>query len=223
MAASAKAMIFITRQICAPAHPYCCEAVERALADSGMRVINLGLIPTPALMYYALGKGCASIMVTGSHIPFDRNGYKLNTSRGELLKHHEGPIGAKVDEVRERIYSQPFAASIVDETGTLRARQPLTPAIDSGREAYLARYLDFFAGQPATLAGRRILVYQHSAVGRDLLVELLTRLGAERHPRRSQRYLRPDRYRKYRCRTTRHHTETRKRTPGPVGRSLNRR
>ncbi len=162
-----------------PSSPLLCEAVERALAESGMRVVNLGRIPTPALMYYALGKGCASIMVTGSHIPFDRNGYKLNTSRGELLKHHEAPIGAKVGEVRERIYAQPFANSIFDETGALRVQQPLSAAMDSGREAYLARYLDFFGGQPASLAGRRILVYQHSAVGRDLLVDLLTRLGAD--------------------------------------------
>ena len=159
-----------------PSSPILCAAVERALADAGMRVINLGQIPTSALMYYALSKSCASIMVTGSHIPFDRNGYKLNTSRGELLKHHEGPIGAKVAEIRERVYAQPFAASIFDETGTLRAPQPLTPAIDDGREAYLSRYLDFFGSD---LAGRRILVYQHSAVGRDLLVELLKRLGAD--------------------------------------------
>jgi phosphomannomutase len=42
---------------------------------------------------------------------------------------------------------------------------------------YLERYLKFFEGK--TLRGRRILVYQHSAVGRDLLVTLLERLGAE--------------------------------------------
>lgn len=159
-----------------PSSPQLCEAVERALDDAGMRVVNLGRIPTPAIMYYALGKGCASIMVTGSHIPFDRNGYKLNTSRGELLKHHESPVGAKVAEVRERIYSQPFGDSIFDETGVLRLRQALSPAVDDGREAYLTRYLDFFGSD---LAGRKILVYQHSAVGRDLLVDVLTRLGAD--------------------------------------------
>jgi phosphomannomutase len=49
---------------------------------------------------------------------------------------------------------------------------------DAGRDAYIARYLDFFSGQPASLAGKRILVYQHSAVGRDILAEVLTRLGA---------------------------------------------
>jgi phosphomannomutase len=39
------------------------------------------------------------------------------------------------------------------------------------------RSTDFFAGQ--SLGGKRILVYQHSAVGRDLLVEVLERMNAE--------------------------------------------
>ncbi len=162
-----------------PSSPHLCEAVEQAIEDAGMRGINLGRIPTPALMLHAISKNCASIMVTGSHIPFDRNGYKLNTSRGELLKHHEAPINSKVAEVRERIYSQPFETAIFDESGTLRNRRVPSHAEDAGRDAYIARYLDFFSGQPASLAGKRILVYQHSAVGRDILVEVLTSLGAE--------------------------------------------
>ena len=35
------------------------------------------------------------MMVTGSHIPFDRNGYKTNSARGELLKRDEAPIRAE--------------------------------------------------------------------------------------------------------------------------------
>jgi len=162
-----------------PNSPVLCEAVERALADDGMRGVNLGRIPTPALMFYALGRGRASIMVTGSHIPFDRNGYKLNTSRGELLKMHEILIGARVAEVRGRIYSQAFEDSIFDEAGNLRARSQSPPAIDAGYQAYIARYVDFFGGQPVSLKGKRILVYQHSAVGRDLLAEVLAHLGAD--------------------------------------------
>lgn len=162
-----------------PSSPVLCEAVEAAVADAGMRGVNLDLIPTPALMYYATSKRRASIMVTGSHIPFDRNGYKLNTSRGELLKQHEIPIGVKVAGVRERIYSQDFDRSIFDADGALRVRRQAAPVINKGRDAYIARYMDFFLGHPARLAGRRILVYQHSAVGRDLLVDVLTRLGAE--------------------------------------------
>src|SRR6516165_3188898 len=62
-----------------PSSPALAEAVEAAAAGAGMRVISLGQIPTPALMFYALARDSAGIMVTGSHIPFDRNGYKLNT------------------------------------------------------------------------------------------------------------------------------------------------
>jgi phosphomannomutase len=53
----------------------------------------------------------------------------------------------------------------------------LSEAIPTGREAYIGRYLDFFPED--ALSGKRIVFYQHSAVGRDLLVELLKNLGAE--------------------------------------------
>lgn len=42
-------------------------------------------------------------MVTGSHVPFDRNGYKLNTSKGELLKKDERPINVAVKRTREEL------------------------------------------------------------------------------------------------------------------------
>lgn len=160
-----------------PSSPGIAQAVVRAVADRGMRPVNLGRIPTPALACYALARQRASIMVTGSHIPFDRNGYKLNTSRGELMKAHEGPINEAVRAVRERIYAQDFGASLFDKHGALREQQALPPEDDAGRAAYLDRYRQFFAGY--SLAGKRIAVYQHSAVGRDLLVEVLRQLGAD--------------------------------------------
>ena len=154
------------------------QAVVRAIADSGMKPVNLGAIPTPALMYYAVSRGKGSIMITGSHIPFDRNGYKTNTSRGELLKKHEQPISLAVERVRARLYDQPFSESLFDETGMFKTgHAELPPAIDKARLAYIDRYLSFFARQ--SLKNKRLLFYQHSAVGRDLVVEILERLGAE--------------------------------------------
>jgi phosphomannomutase len=76
------------------------QAVEQALRDAGMNPVNLGRIPTPALTYHALLQGKGSLMVTGSHIPFERNGYKFNSSRGELLKHHEDPINRLATTIR---------------------------------------------------------------------------------------------------------------------------
>jgi phosphomannomutase len=120
-------------------------------------------------------------MVTGSHIPFDRNGYKLNTSRGELLKEHEDPIGRTVRKIRDEIYGQPFGESPFDESGMFKdGHSDLPPGHDEARAAYVRRYLTFFHG--CSLAGKRIVVYQHSAVGRDLLVEILRGFGAEAIP-----------------------------------------
>jgi phosphomannomutase len=158
-----------------------CQAVERALKDEGMHAVNLGAIPTPALTHYALQHGKGSIMVTGSHIPFDRNGYKLNTSKGELLKKDEQPINDAVAVTREELLNQPYAESLFDERGVLRdAPSGLSPVAAEGQTTYVQRYLDFFAGE--TLRGMKLLAYQHSAVGRDVLVEILEKLGAEVTP-----------------------------------------
>lgn len=158
-----------------------CQAVQQALKDTGMRPINLGAIPTPALTYWALKHGKGSIMVTGSHIPFDRNGYKLNTSKGELMKKDEQPINDQVALTREALLSQPYAESLFNSQGILRnAQSDLVPATGEGRAAYIQRYLDFFTGE--TLQGVKLLAYQHSAVGRDLLVEVFEALGAEVTP-----------------------------------------
>ncbi|WP_139556044.1 phosphohexomutase domain-containing protein [Methylotetracoccus oryzae] len=154
------------------------QAIEYAIRTAGMKPINLGCIPTPALMLHAMTRGKGSIMVTGSHIPFDRNGYKLNTAVGELLKQHEGPINEHVLEVRQRLYEQPFDASPFDEQGMLKSgSSALSQARDDAALAYLARYTQFFGD--SALRGLRLLVYQHSAVGRDLLPEILRSVGAE--------------------------------------------
>jgi phosphomannomutase len=155
-----------------------CQAGIQAIRDAGLTPVNLGPLPTPALTCYALERKRGSLMVTGSHIPFDLNGYKLNRSIGELLKEHEGPINQSVEKVRARIYGEPFETSRFNERGMLRGGHcDLPPASPEGRAAYLKRYESFFSGQD--LKGRRILVYQHSAVGRDLLAELLEHFGAE--------------------------------------------
>jgi phosphomannomutase len=153
-------------------------AIERAIRDAGMKPRNMGRVPTPGLMAYALSKHRGSIMVTGSHIPFDRNGYKLNTSRGELLKEHETPVNEAVRRVRERVYSQSSADSIFDKHGMFKdPPEQLARVSDSVLLSFPQRYLDFFGYR--SLSGLRLAVYQHSAVGRDMLAHILRMLGAE--------------------------------------------
>jgi phosphomannomutase len=68
------------------------RACARAIVDSGHQVQNAGKISTPALISHAMATGRAGVMVSGSHIPFDRNGIKLNKSVGEVLKADEPGI-----------------------------------------------------------------------------------------------------------------------------------
>jgi phosphomannomutase len=158
------------------------RAVVRAVEDAGLRVENLGFLPTPALAYYALRHDRASIMVTGSHIPFDRNGIKFNRRDGEVLKEDEPGILAAVADIRAAEYERAAEDSLFGDDAMFRAgaRPGLPPPAGAARVEYLQRYLDFFPADG--LRGRRIVLFQHSAVGRDLVADLLRRLGAEVHP-----------------------------------------
>ena len=136
------------------------RACAAAIADAGCEVVNCGFLPSPALAYFGILNGMPSIMVTGSHIPDDRNGIKFNRADGEI---------AKADEEAIRAQSVSIPSSI---------RTDALPDVDArARAAYLDRYRDFFA--PAALAGMRVAVYEHSGVARDLLAEILIELGAE--------------------------------------------
>jgi phosphomannomutase len=162
-----------------PSTPRILRAVARAVVDLGLGVENAGLVPTPALVLHAIAQRRAGVMVTGSHIPFDRNGIKVNTSRGELLKRDEAPILAEVARIRAVEYARSAGESRFGADGMLKSGAALDlPARDPGAERrYVERYLRVFPGN--ALAGQRILFYQHSAVGRDLLPEILRALGAE--------------------------------------------
>ena len=154
------------------------QTIEQAIIYVGMKPVNLGQIPTPALTHYALLQGKGSMMITGSHIPFDRNGYKTNTSKGELLKQHEQPVNEKVKQVRQRFYQQAFPDSLFDEDGRFKSgSKHLSVEHPEAAQLYRQRYVNFFGG--TALSGMRLLAYQHSAVGRDLVVDILRALGAE--------------------------------------------
>ena len=153
------------------------RACAQAIIDSGCQAENAGKIPTPALIAHAIAKRSAGVMVTGSHIPFDRNGIKINKSVGEVLKSDEAGIIRAVEGVRAEEYSRSATASPFDACGMLK-RVPELPPLDGAAEAsYLRRYVNCFSR--SGLAGLRVIVYQHSAVGRDILPRILRELGAE--------------------------------------------
>jgi phosphomannomutase len=148
--------------------PRIMRAVMKAVADHGSVPINAGRVPSPAVALYGFDEGMPSIMVTGSHIPDDRNGIKFNRPKSELLKSDEPGMKEQVVELPpdfdEQGLTLPKAA---------RSEPPLEPLVE---RRYVARYLEAF-GRGA-LQGARIGLFEHSAVARDLFYEVLTGLGA---------------------------------------------
>ncbi len=73
------------------------EAVCRAAEDMGYRAVNCGKVPSPAVALFGFENKIPSIMVTGSHIPDDRNGIKFNKPRRRSFEgrrgRHEQPGG----------------------------------------------------------------------------------------------------------------------------------
>jgi phosphomannomutase len=156
--------------------PRIMQAVAAAIADGGYKPTNCGKIPTPALAHYAIQQHAPCIMVSGSHIPEDRNGIKFYKRAGEVLKEDEASIHEAVGAVRAELYSQDAAASPFDATGAKRVLPGLDPAQPVAEALYKRRYLDVFAAD--SLKDKKIVVYQQSAVARDLLVDVFEALGA---------------------------------------------
>ncbi len=142
-----------------PSSPQIAAACAAAIQQAGLDVDFCGAIPTPALAYYAQMHSLPAIMITGSHIPFDRNGIKFYGMAGEITKVDEANISAAV-------------VSVPDDGLSVEL-----PAVNRrAYQAYIDRYLQFFPKQ--ALAGMKLGFYEHSSVGRDLLRELLEQLGA---------------------------------------------
>jgi phosphomannomutase len=165
--------------------PRIARAVAQACAHAGHPVIHCGQLPTPALAYWAsldepsVGKRpMPAIMITGSHIPSDRNGVKFYKLRGEVLKSDEPAILTAVQAARDRLDATAPADDPFDAAGAFQVLAPSLPTTLAARRAYTQRYLDCF-GRDRPLAGRKLVFFEHSAVGRDLLVSLFEALGAE--------------------------------------------
>lgn len=151
-----------------PSSPRIAAAAAQAASDLGYRPVYCGNIPTPALAAHAMAGRSASLMVTGSHIPDDRNGIKFYRPDGEILKADESGI-------REQVVAVP--RSLFDDRGAFREPVALPPEDSAALRRYVARYLDFF---PANcLSGCRILVYEHSTVAAGALTEICAGLGAD--------------------------------------------
>lgn len=143
-----------------PSSPAIAAACAQAIRDAGKSVVFVGALPTPAVAYYATLRQAPAIVVTGSHIPFDRNGIKFYRAGGEITKADEA---AMLDA--EFALPEDWVPGV------------LSQADSTAEAAYMSRYVSVFGA--GALAGVRVALYEHSSVARDVLRILLQTLGAE--------------------------------------------
>lgn len=155
--------------------PRILKAVAFAIEDEGLAVDFCGFIPTPALAAYSMERAEAGIMVTGSHIPDDRNGIKFYMPQGEVLKRDE----QEISRFYSRLKDKAAAATVFNGEGYLKEEfiPRLGEANLRAEESYKERYLKYF--KQGALAGLKLVVYEHSSVARDILPGILAGLGAE--------------------------------------------
>jgi phosphomannomutase len=143
-----------------PSSPSILNDAFQGVVEAGLQAIYVGALPTPAIAVYAKRLNSPAIVITGSHIPFDRNGIKFYRPDGEISKADEVAMMTAVVNIPDKKISN-FSCEV---------------NLDA-YEHYLNRYLDFFG--KGSLDGMRIAVYEHSSVARDLLKDLLIKLGAK--------------------------------------------
>ncbi|PKH88001.1 hypothetical protein CXF79_15445 [Colwellia sp. Bg11-28] len=130
------------------------QSCASSLKQLNRNVIYYGVLPTPALAFVAQEDKIPAIMVTGSYIPFDRNGLKFYRPDGEISKADEQVITI------EQIECTSLAESVELTVDYLAA------------EEYITRYTSLFT--TPFLTGKRIGINKHSSAGHTRTCKLIS-------------------------------------------------
>lgn len=77
------------------------QAITAGTLSRGINVHFIGVIPTPALIYYSYIKGYTGIMITASHNPYTDNGIKVLNKGFKLSEDEECKIEEYIDCPKE--------------------------------------------------------------------------------------------------------------------------
>lgn len=143
------------------------QAVKDSVLSCGCDVIYCGMATTPS-MYLLLkesGWDCdASIMITASHLPYDRNGLKFFTPEG----------GLSSEDITDVL-------SLAQKGASLKSVGVGTERKDSFMGKYCEKLINVVRDGTGTLAplfGKRIIVDASNGVGGYFANDVLSQLGA---------------------------------------------
>ncbi len=145
-------------------------ALAAGLASEGADVIDVGVLPTPALAWLSARRDLPAVVISASHNPFPDNGIKLFGAGGAKLSEElEGAIEDELHRVLDPILKGPRPLE-GHGVGTVRTE------LDLG-DAYVEYLLGTLDGR--TLEGLRIVVDSANGSASGLAAALFEGAGAE--------------------------------------------
>ena len=154
-----------------------CGWICEAMVGQGLEVTDFGMASTPAMFMATVTEGYAfdgTVMITASHLPFNRNGFKFFTAEGGLEK----------GDIKEILA---YAAS--DACTGLNPGKLISGAFMDTYANILCDKIRSATGETKPLAGFRIVVDAGNGAGGFYVDKVLKPLGANTE---GSRYLDPD-------------------------------
>ncbi len=154
-----------------------CKYICEAMTQQGLDVTDFGMASTPAMFMSTVTEGYmfdGSVMITASHLPFNRNGFKFFTADGGLEK----------SDIKEILQ---YAAS--DTVTGLTAGSLVSGEFMDSYAKILANKIRAATGEDKPLDGFRIVVDAGNGAGGFYVDKVLKPLGANTD---GSRYLDPD-------------------------------
>ena len=154
-----------------------CGWICESMVQQGIQVTNFGMASTPAMFMSTVTEGYefdGSVMITASHLPFNRNGFKFFVAQGGLEK-------ADIKEILQ------YAES--DATTSLPAGTLTDGSFMDTYAKILADKIRTATGEEKPLDGFRIVVDAGNGAGGFYVDKVLKPLGANTD---GSRFLDPD-------------------------------
>ncbi|NMG82630.1 MAG: hypothetical protein GIS02_00280, partial [Methanosarcinales archaeon] len=142
------------------------NAAVSGVLSAGCSVVDVGIVPIPALQYYVRDHADAGIMITASHNPREYNGLKLIARDGTEFSREDE---AKIEEI---YYGKEFYFADWSMTGDLRYDTSVA-------ERYMHGIIDAVDAERIRRAKLKVVVDTGCGAGSVVTPFLLQRLGCE--------------------------------------------
>ena len=141
------------------------SAVSAGLMSMGVDVLDLGMVPTPALQYYVRThpEVTAGVMITASHNPPEFNGIKCISSDGTECSHEE-------ESAIEDAYDCDLACTTWDHVGSVRS-------VTGAGEDYIDAVISKVDVEAIRSAGLTVCLDCANGASVNTTPQLLRRLG----------------------------------------------